>query len=77
MEDTYRLDDIVDQLLRFVDLVFGVGHDQAVQILFLVAGVSCVRTTFALLDGAFATDRNLCAGLGLHLFERVASRADK
>ena len=44
---TCRLDDIVDQLLRFVDLFFGICHDQAVQVFFLVAGVSCVRTTLS------------------------------
>jgi hypothetical protein len=74
---TYRLNDVVDQLLRLVDLVLGVGHDQAVQVFFLVAGVSCVRASFALLDRALATDSDLGAGLGLHLLERVATGADE
>ena len=34
---TYGLNDVVNQLLRLVDLLLGVGHDQAVQILLLVA----------------------------------------
>jgi hypothetical protein len=77
MANTYRLNDIVDQLLRLVHFILGVGHDQAMQVFFLVAGVSCVRTTLALFDGALATDRDLRAGLRLHLLERIASRADK
>jgi hypothetical protein len=36
------LDDIVDEFLGFVDLVFGVGHDQAMQILFLIASVGSI-----------------------------------
>lgn len=74
---TYSLDNVVDKLLRLVDLLLGVGHDQAVKILLLVAGMSCVRTSFTLLDGAFATDRNLCLGFGLHLLEGVSTGANE
>jgi hypothetical protein len=67
----------VDELLGLVDLLLGIGHDQAVKILLLVAGVSGVRASFTLLDGALATDRNLGAGLGFHLLERVSTGANK
>ena len=53
---TFRFYHIVDEFLGFVDLLFGVGHDQAMQVFFLVAGVSCVRSTFSFFDGSFATD---------------------
>jgi hypothetical protein len=56
--DTYSLDDIVNQFLGFVDLLFGVGHDQAVEIFFLVTGVSCIRAAFSFLDGSLSTDCN-------------------
>ena len=74
---TYRLDDVVDELLGLVDLLLRIRHDQAVQVLLLVAGVSCVRSSFTLLDGALATNRNLCAGLRLHLLEGVSSRSNE
>jgi hypothetical protein len=72
---TYSFDNIVDQLLGFVDLVFGVRHDQAVQIFVKVAGVSSVRLALAFFDRAFATNGDLGARLGLHLFECVTTRA--
>lgn len=74
---THGLDDVVDELLRFVDLLFSIGHDQTVKIFFLVAGVSGVGAAFALLDGAFTTDGNLRLRLSLHLLQRVATRTDK
>jgi hypothetical protein len=74
---TYRLDHVVDQLLGLVNLVLGVGHNQAVQILFLVAGVRSIRATLALLHGAFPTNGNLGARFGLHFLERVATRSDE
>jgi hypothetical protein len=74
---TYCLDDIVDELLRLVDLLFGVGHDQAVQIFVLVAGVSSVRLALAFFDGAFAANGDLGAGLVLHLLERVTTRSNQ
>lgn len=74
---TYRLDDIVDELLGLVHLLFRVGHDQAVQVFLLVASMGCVRSSFTLLDGAFATNRNLGARFGLHLLQRVSTRANK
>jgi hypothetical protein len=69
--------DVVNELFRLVDFLLGVRHDQAVQVLLLVAGVSCVRSSFALLDGALATNSNLCAGLRLHLLERVSTGANE
>jgi hypothetical protein len=74
---THSFNDVVDELLGLVDLLLGVGHNQAMKILFLVAGVSGVRATFTLLDGALATDRNLCAGLSFHFLERVSTGANK
>lgn len=65
--ETYSLDNVVNQLLGLVHLLFGVRHDQAVQIFLLVAGVSSVRAAFAFLDGALATDGNLGARVCLHL----------
>lgn len=74
---TYRLNNIVNQLLGLVDLVLGFGHDETVEIFFLIAIVSSVRATFAFLDGAFASNGNLSSRLGLHLFECVTTRSDK
>ena len=74
---TYCLNDVVDKLLRLVDLLLSVCHDQTVEILLLVAGVSCVRSSFPLLDGAFATNCNFCARFRFHLLERVSTRANE
>jgi len=74
---THRFNDVVDELLGLVDLVFGIGHDQTVQVLFLVARVSRVRPALAFLDRAFTTNRNLGTGFGLHLLECVATRANE
>ena len=74
---THRLDDVMNQLLRLVDLLFRIGHDQAMQIFVLVAGVSGVRLSFTLFHRALASDCNLGLGLGLHLLQCVATRADK
>ena len=76
-QGAYRFNDVVDQLLGFVDLLFSICHDQAVQILILVAGVSGVRFSFALFDRAFASNCDLGAGLGLHLFQRISTRSDQ
>jgi len=64
----YRFDNIVNQFLGFIDFVLGVCHDKTMEIFFLIAGVSGVRTTFALLDRAFATNGNLGTRFSLHLF---------
>jgi len=72
-----RLNDIVDKLLGLVDLLLGVGHDQAVKIFLLVAGMSRVRASLTLLDGALATDRNLRLGFCLHLLKRVSTGANE
>lgn len=74
---TYRLDDIVDQLLRFVDLVFSIRHDQAVEVLVQIARVSGIRLALSFFDRAFASDGDLGTGLGFHLFECVTTRADE
>lgn len=74
---THSLDDVVDQLLGLVNLVLALGHDQAVEILLLVARMGSVRATLALLDGALATNGNLGTRVILHLLECVATRADE
>ena len=74
---SYRLDDIVDQLLGFVDLLFCVCHDQTMEVFVLVAGVSSVRFSFALFHRAFASNGNLGAGVLLHSLESVTARADE
>lgn len=75
MNVTYRLNDVVNKLLGFVYLLLGIGHDKAVEIFFLVASVSGIRSALALLDRALATNGNLGSRLGLHLLEGVATRS--
>lgn len=53
---TYRLNDLVNELLGLGDLFFGVGHDQTVQILILVARVSSVGLALALFDGSLSSN---------------------
>ena len=74
---TYSLDNVVDELLGLVDLLLGIGHDQAMKVFFLIAGMSCVRASFTLLDRAFATNGNLCLGFRLHLLEGISTGANK
>ena len=74
---TYRLDDVMNELLCFVDLVLCVGHDQAVQVFLLIARVGSIRTTLALLDGAFSTNRNLGARFSLHLLQSIATGSNE
>lgn len=76
-ELTYGFNDIVDQLLGLVDLLLGIRHDQAMEIFLLVASVSGIRSTFSFLDGAFASDGNLCSRLFFHCFESVSTRSDE
>lgn len=76
-DGTYSFDDIVDQLLCLIDLVFGVGHDQTVKVFLLVTGMSCVRSAFSFFHGAFATNGNLGTGLAFHLLEGIATRTDE
>lgn len=74
---TYRLDDVVDQFLGFVDFLLRVGHDQTMEILFLVTRVGSIRPAFAFFDGTFATNGNLSAGVCLHLLQCVTTGSDK
>jgi len=74
---TYSLDDVVDKLFGFVYLLFRVGHDQAMQILVLVARVRSVRLSFALFHRAFAADGDFGPRLALHLLQCVATRANE
>jgi hypothetical protein len=68
-----RFNDIVHKLLSLVDLFFGIGHNQTVQIFFLVATVSGVRSALSFLDGTFASNGNLGAGFGFHLLQGVST----
>ena len=77
MAVTYRLNDIVHQFLGFVYLLLGIRHDQAMQILFLVASVSGVRTALSFLDGTFATNGNLGSRLGFHFLQGVSAGSYK
>lgn len=74
---TNRFNNIVNQLLRLDDLLLSVGHDQTMEILLLVARVSSIRATLALLDGALATDGNLGTRVSLHLLQSVTTGANK
>lgn len=47
LQCTYRFDDVVNQFLGLVDFLFGIGHNKAVQVFVLVAGVSGVRFSFS------------------------------
>lgn len=73
----YRLDNVVDQLLGLVDLLFGLCHDQTMKVFFLVATVSGVRSTLSFLDGALATDSNFGTRLSLHFLQGIATRSYK
>jgi hypothetical protein len=74
---TYCLDNIMDQFLGFIDLFLGICHDQAVEILFLVACVCSIGPAFTFLDRTFSTDGNLGTGFSFHLLQSVATRANK
>ena len=74
---THCFNDVVNQLLRLVDFVFSVGHDETMQVFLLVTGVSSIRSTFALLDRAFTTNSNLGTGLRFHFLECVTTRTNQ
>lgn len=74
---TYSLNDIVNQFLGLIDLFFGIGHDETMQVLFLVAGVGGIGSAFAFLDGTLATNGNLGSRVAFHLLQSVTSRPDK
>ena len=63
---TYGLDNVVNEFLGLINLLFSIGHDQTMQIFFLVAGVSRVRTTLSFLYGTLATNGDLGLRLCLH-----------
>lgn len=75
--DTYRLNNIVDQLLRLVNLLFRICHNQTVKVFFLVASVSGIRSTLSFLNGAFASNSNLGSGLSLHFLQGISTGSDK
>lgn len=59
-----------------IDFVLRVTHNQTVEIFLGIVCIS-IRTTFAFLDAAFATDTNLSPALLFHFLETVATRADQ
>jgi len=69
--------DGIDQLLRLVNLLFSIRHDQTVQILLLVRSMGSIGAALALLDGALSTDGDFCARISFHLLEGVATRSNK
>lgn len=73
----YGFDDVKDQLLRLLDFFLCICHDQTVEIFFLVASVSGVRSAFSFLNRAFASDCNFGSGLGLHFLEGISTRSDQ
>jgi len=70
---TYRLNNIVDQLLCLVNFLFSICHDQAMQILFLVRSVSSVGASFAFLYGSLSTNSNFCTGFCFHFLQGVST----
>lgn len=76
-DDTYSLNDVVDQLLSFVDFLLRICHDQTVEILLLVASVSGIGPALAFLDGAFSANGNLSLGFCFHFLQCVATRANE
>jgi hypothetical protein len=73
----YRLNDLVDELLGFCNLFLGIGHDQAVEVLVLVAGMSSIRLAFTLLDRALSTNGDLGLRLCFHIFQSVTTGTDE
>lgn len=74
---TYGLNDVVNELLGFVDLLLRIGHDQAVQVLLLVASMGGIRATLSFLNGALSTNSDLSLRFSLHLLQGVSTRANK
>jgi len=74
---TYSFDDLVDQFLSLVDLLFSIGHDKTMKVFLLVAGMSGIGAAFSFFHTAFASNSNLGARVGLHSLESVASRSNK
>src|SRR5450432_4187122 len=67
----------MNQLLSFVNFLFCICHDQAMEVFFLVAGVSCIRSTLAFLDRAFSTNGDLCTRFCFHFLQGIATWSDE
>lgn len=74
---TYSLNDVVNKFLCLVDFFLSVGHDQAMEVLFLVTGVSGIGATFSFLDGSFSTDSDFGLGFCFHFLQGVTTGSDK
>lgn len=67
----------MDELLGLCNLFLGIGHDQAVKVLVLVAGMGSIRLALTFLDGALSADGDLGLGLGFHVFQSVTTGTDE
>jgi len=74
---TYSFNDGIDKLLGFVNLLFSVCHDKAVEVFFLVRGVGSIGTTLSFLYRSFPTNGDLGTRFSLHFFEGVATRSNQ
>jgi hypothetical protein len=73
----YRLNDLVNELFGLRNLFLGVGHDQAVKILVLVAGMGSIGLALTFLDGTLSSNGDLGLGLGFHIFQSVTTGTDE
>jgi hypothetical protein len=67
----------MDKFLGFVDFLLCVCHDQAMEILFLIAGVSGIGAALSLFDRAFTANSDFGLRFSFHFFERVATWSDE
>ena len=67
----------MDELLGFCNLFLGIGHDQEVKVLVLVACMRSVRLDITLLDRALSTNGDLGLRLGFHVFQSVTTGTDE
>jgi hypothetical protein len=77
VEVTYSFDDLVNELFGFCNLLLGIGHDQAVEILVLVAGMGSIGLALTFLDRALSADCDLGQRLGFHVFQSVTTGTDE
>jgi hypothetical protein len=74
---TYSLNNLVNELFGFCNLLLGIGHNQAVEVLVLVAGMGSIGLALTFLDGAFSTNRDLGQRFGFHVFQSVSTGTDE
>jgi hypothetical protein len=74
---TYSFNDLVNELFGFCNLLLGIGHNQAVEVLVLVAGMGSIGLALTFLDGALSANSNLGQRLGFHVFQSVSTGTDE